>query len=460
MTQGHPSRDVLELFLRGRLSVAEMRSVCVHVLSECAECRRITSALWACADVELTEIEEQDLAGESGRTAPDGYDEVIDRVLRQVAARQPVVERERELARELCDELLRHPSAHRHLLVSNSARFRNRMLGELLLARSHEAGFTDPAQATELARLGVSLAETLTAEDCGGTEAWNGLYVRAWAQLGNAHRISSHHAEAERAFAAVAARLEQNRIGLLDAARVLDLEASLRRDQRRFAEASRLLDRVVAIYQQLGQWHLLGRALKQKSMICGEAGDLESEMALLRRALDLLDPNEEPRTFLAARHNLILALNQSGRSREAFSLLFHTRPLYLKLGDRMNLLRMRWLEAMVAFGLGRMDQAETAYREVRQAFLDLGLDYDAALASLELAGVLARQGRAVDLRCLAEEILAVFSSRNIHRETMAALLFFCHAVRMEKAESGLADEIAEFLKRARNNPDLRFAPSR
>jgi hypothetical protein len=230
MTQGHPSRDVLEQFLRGRLSVAEMRSVCVHVLRECAECRRITSALWARADVELTEIEEQDLAGETGRTAPDGYDEVIDRVLRQVAARQPIVERTRELARELCDELLRYPSAHRHLLVSNSARFRNRMLGDLLLARSHEAGFTDPAQATELARLGVSLAETLTAESCGGTEAWNGFYARAWAQLGNAHRISSHYAEAERAFAAVAARLEQNRIGLLDAARVLDLEASLRRD--------------------------------------------------------------------------------------------------------------------------------------------------------------------------------------------------------------------------------------
>jgi len=460
MTQGHPSRDVLEQFLRGRLPVAEMRAICLHVLRECTECRQITAALWDCEEIEPAETGEQCLAGETGQAAPDPYDEIIDRVLREVAARQPAIARDRELARELYDELLQHPSAHQHLLVSNSARFRNRMLGELLLERCHEAGFTDPALATELARLGVSLAEALTAEDCGGTEAWNGFYARAWAQLGNAHRISSRHGEAERVFAAVAARLESGRIGLLDSARVLDLEASLRRDQRRFVEASRLLDRVIAIYQRLGQWHLLGRALKQKSMICGEAGDLESEMALLRRALDLLDPNAEPRTFLAARHNLILALNQSGRSREAFSLLFHTRPLYLKLGDRMNLLRMRWLEAMVALGLGRMDQAETAYREVRQAFLDLGLDYDAALASLELAGILARQGRAADLRGLAEETLAVFSSRNIRRETMAALLFFCHAVRMEKAETGLADEVAEFLKRARHNPDLRFAPSR
>jgi tetratricopeptide (TPR) repeat protein len=237
---------------------------------------------------------------------------------------------------------------------------------------------------------------------------------------------------------------------------VLDLEASLRRDQRRFPEAARLLDRVIVIYQRLGEWSLLGRALKQKSMVCGETGDLESEMALLRRALDLLDPNEQPRTFLAARHNLITALHQSGRSREAFSLLFQTRPLYLKMGDRMNLLRMRWLEGMVALGLERMEQAEVAYREVREAFIDLRLDYDAALASLDLAGVLVRQGRSADVRCLAEEMLTVFSSRDIHREAMAALLFFCRAAKMEKAGKDLVDSIADFLKRARNDPDLPF----
>jgi tetratricopeptide (TPR) repeat protein len=361
-----------------------------------------------------------------------------------------------ETSEELYNELLKHPIARQHLLVGNSARFREQGLGELLLERSHESGFSEPARAVELAHLGVVLAEALTAEDCGGSEVCAGLQARAWAQLGNAHRIASDHLAAEQAFAVVAERLVESRIGPLDTARVLDLEASLRRDQRRFPEAARLLDRVIVIYQRLGEWSLLGRALKQKSMVCGETGDLESEMALLRRALDLLDPHEQPRTFLAARHNLITALHQSGRSREAFSLLFQTRPLYLKMGDRMNLLRMRWLEGMVALGLERMEQAEVAYREVREAFIDLRLDYDAALASLDLAGVLVRQGRSADVRCLAEEMLTVFSSRDIHREAMAALLFFCRAAKMEKAGKDLVDSIADFLKRARNDPGLRF----
>lgn len=365
-----------------------------------------------------------------------------------------------ELPSELYAELLRHPIARRHLLVGNSARFRNRRLGELLLERSHEAGFSEPARAVELARLGATLAEALTAEDCGGAEACDGFYVRAWAQLGNAHRIAAGHPAAEQAFARVSKRLGERRIGPLDTARVLDLEASLRRDQRRFPEAARLLDRVIAIYQRLGEWSLLGRALKQKSMVCGEAGDLDSEMALLRRALDLLDPNEEPRTFLAARHNLITALHLSGRSREAFSLLFQTRPLYLKMGDRMNLLRMRWLEGMVAQGLERMEQAEVAYREVREAFLDLGLDYDAALASLDLAGALLRQGRSAEVRCLAEEMHAVLRSRELHPEAMVALSCFCRAAQAETAGTELVDAVADFLKRARNDSALRFPLSR
>jgi len=384
----------------------------------------------------------------------DAYDEVIDRVFAVTVAVEPEVERGRAHAHALYQELLLHPAARQNLLVSNSARFRSRMLCELLIQGSHEAGFNDPAQAAGLARLAITMAESLTAESCGGREALNGLRAKAWAQLGNAH-----HPAADRAFAETKERCEQGEIGLLDLARVLDLEASLRRDQRRFGEASLLLDQVIRIYQRLGQWHLLGRAFKQKSMACGEAGDVEGEMALLRRALDLLDPNEEPRTFLAARHNLITALHQSGRPREAFSLLFHTRPLYLKMGDRMSLLRMRWLEGLVAQGLGRVEQALTAYREVRKAFIELGLDYDAALASLDLAGLLVEQARTADVRRLAEEMLIVFSSRDIHREAMAALHFFCHAAQVEKVETALVQNVSDFLKRVRTNPALRFAAS-
>ncbi|HEX7184761.1 MAG TPA: tetratricopeptide repeat protein [Thermoanaerobaculia bacterium] len=455
MTDDHPTRESLERFLLGQLPASEMRLVSRHLFTGCAECRRIAGDDWE------TEGGEAAGAREDCTGVLDAYDAVFDKVLQRVSLKEALIARERMAARELCEELTQHPTSRQLLLVSNSVRFRNPALCDLLLERSQEAAFqAEMTRSIDLARLAIVLAETLTEEGCGSAEVRNGLLMRAWAQLGNAHRLNGEHPEAEQAFEAANTFLgEDGQFGLLDAARVLDLEASLRRDQRRFDEAMDLLDRVVAIYQQLGQRSLLGRALKQKSLVCGEAGDLESEMDLLKQSLEHIDPVEEPRTFLSARHNLVIALYQSGRASEAFTLLFHTRPLYLKMGDRMTLLRLRWVEGMVACGMGRAEQAEVAFREVRDAFVELQLDYDAAVVSLDLAGVYVLQGRSADLRRLAEEMLAVFTSRNIPREAFGALLFFCEAAKLEKAEAAVVHEVSEFLKRARGNPDLRFTPT-
>src|SRR6185295_6643881 len=368
------------------------------------------------------------------------------RVFDRVVAAEAVIAEQRVAGRRLFEELMEVPATRRHLLLSNSARFRNRMLCECLVEEGFEAGFKNPRQAVEVATLATLVADRLTPADCGGVEeARNSLRARAWAQLGNAHRIVFDLVKSEQAFSVAEALLEEGPVGLLDKSRVLALLACLRRDQRRLAEAHQLYDRAAFVYKKLGQWNLLGQTLLQKAMVCGEAGDEESRMTLLRRALDLIDPQADPRLFLAARHNLISALHESGRSREAFALLFHTRPLYLKTGDRMHLLRLRWLEGLVAFGLQRIEQAEVAFREVREAFGELGLDYDAALAALDLAGVYIAQGRTHDVRRIAEETLAVFQARNTHQEAMAALLVFSDAARLDRAELELVREVSGFL---------------
>lgn len=395
------------------------------------------------------------------------YDAVLDRVFSRVTLEEAGIEAARRRAAGLFDELMQHPPARQQLLVHNSARFRDRMLCERLLAASHDEGFRDPAIAHQLARLAVTIAERLadlapaalgsTAQAQG--EVLAGLRARSWAQLGNALRIISDHDGALAAFRSAEALLAANpRLGLIDKARVFDLKASLCRDRRQFAEATRLLDRVITIYRRLGQTNLVGQALAQKANVLLHARDAEGCMALLRSALELIDPHEDPRWYLIVRHNLITALVDDGKPREAFALLFHTRPLYLKMGDRMNLLRLRWLEGQVAQGLNRLEQAEAAFREVRDAFVEMGIDYDAALVSLDLAAVYAQQGRTTETRLLAQEMLAFFESREIHREAMAAFLVFCHAAQVEQAGLGLVREVAAFLKQARRTPDLHFTP--
>ncbi len=457
MPDSHPTRDALGQFILGQLSPIEMRDIAWHLLNGCAECQAVTSTLWEPVDC-FEEADVLELPASSEEDAGDEYDEVLDRVFEKVAVTEAVLAEQRDAGCRLFAELMQVPPERQHLLLTNSPRFRKRMLCELLIEESHENGFQDPRRAVELARLGVQLADRLTAGDCGGEDFREGLRARAWAHLGNALRISSDVEEAESAMAVAEELLNGGRLGLPDRARVLALLAALRRKQKRFGEALQIFDRASAIYKKLGQWNLLGRTLLQKSLACGEAGDIDSEMGLLRRALDLIDPQADPRLFLAARHNLIHALHESGRSREAFALLFHTRPLYLKMGDRMNLLKLRWLEGLVASGLQRYEQAEAAFREVREGYAAQGLDFEAALTSVELASLYAVQGRTADVLRVAEETLAIFQSRNTHREALAALLVLYSAAQRDQAGSGLVRQVSDFLKRARNNPDLRFSP--
>lgn len=401
----------------------------------------------------------------AANTANTAYDAVLDRVFARVTQQEAAIEAERRRAEALLAELMQHPPARQSLLIHNSVRFRGPMLCESLIAAGHEMGFRDPARSQHLARLAVEVAERDAARS-GSPAATTqtaalaaGLRARAWAQLANAKRLGADLEGAARTFALTDAILAaEPAISPLDQARILDLKASLARDRRDMPQALRLLERAISIYRRLGQTGMLGNALSQKALVLLEAGDHKASMPLLRRALDLLDPNEDPRRYLSARHNLICALLADGRPRDAFALLFHTRPLYLKVARRAMLVRMRWVEGQIAHALHRVDQAEAAYVEVREGFVEMGDAYDAALVSLDLASLYAQQGRAAEVRRLAQEMLTFFESRQIHREAMAALLVFCKAARMEQAGLGLVQEVAAFLKRARAVPDLVFSP--
>ncbi|HEX4498890.1 MAG TPA: tetratricopeptide repeat protein, partial [Thermoanaerobaculia bacterium] len=155
-------------------------------------------------------------------------------------------------------------------------------------------------------------------------------------------------------------------------------------------------------------------------------------------------------------HNLIGFLNESGQSQEALSVLEQTRSLYLTLGEQTHLIRLRWLEGRICRDLGRLDEAETALREARDGFIEHGIGFDAARASLDLATVYLQQGRTGELKRVASEMVPIFESRDVHQEALAALLLFRQAADAEEVTLGLLERIAGYLRRARQNPDLRF----
>ncbi|HEX7181377.1 MAG TPA: hypothetical protein VF756_06010 [Thermoanaerobaculia bacterium] len=438
----HPDRATLDSFSRGALSAAEALRVEAHLRSGCALCQgRVDDLLLSM------------VGPEPGSEA--AMDTAWARIVTMLERRMSELRREREDAPGLLAELLNRPAAERSALIHSGGPLRTFAVCELLIEKGFEEGFRDPAQALELAALAVEAAGCLDPASYGRSVVQD-LRARAWAYLGNARRIASDLPGADQALSFAESLLQEGSADPLEEARLLDLRASLLSDQGWFEQAAELLDSVIAIYEDLRDPQRQGRALIGQGLFLSYAGLSEQAVERLAEGLSRIDWDEEPRLVLMARHNLAWCLNDSGRPEEASHLLDRFRHTYGTFPDPWTGLRLAWLEGRIAARLGRDEDAERAFREVRGRFLEKDLCYDASMVTLDLAGLYLRQGRNAEVRQVAAEMLPTFLSQDVHRQAVAALTAFQQAVEMDQATPLLIQEVAAYLVRARKNPRLRF----
>ena len=435
----HPNQGELSRFVAAELASADNRRVVRHLLAGCQRCRRATAELWRPSRV-----------GE--------FSGVVERVLRRTANQETSIARERREAVTLLGELAELSPPRQLLLILNSRRYCNWFLCEALIEKAFEAGLSDPEAAVAQAEAATALAERLLAAQ-GDEPVMRDLVGRAWAVLGNARRLRSDLSGAEEALGRAATELESGSGDPLEEVRLAGFLGSLRREQRRFKESSSCYDRAIRCARAAGDAHLAGRALLDKATTLGEAGQPDKEIDGLRRAVDLLDGDREPRLLLIAQHNLTWALKESGRLDEALSSLQEILPLHARSAKPMDLLRLRWLEGKLAQAQGELERAEAAFRDVCNGFLDRQVPYDAALASLDLAAVLFEQDRLGEMKRLTAEILPAFHAMGLHREALAALALFEQAVERERISLRFIAELAGYLQRARSDPKLAFQPT-
>jgi len=147
-----------------------------------------------------------------------------------------------------------------------------------------------------------------------------------------------------------------------------------------------------------------------------------------------------------------------GRVAEAASKLLDLRVLAERLGEELDLVRVRWLEGKIEAGLDRTAEARKAFEQVSREFRTRELAYDYALASLELAVLLLEKGNTVGVRSIAQEMLWIFKAQGVHREALAALRLFYEAATRNEATTKLTRKIVQYLYRAQHDPELRFLP--
>jgi len=86
-----------------------------------------------------------------------------------------------------------------------------------------------------------------------------------------------------------------------------------------------------------------------------------------------------------------------------------------------------------------------ALTRVRDYFHTEGIAYDYAVVSVELGTILLEEGRAREVRELAEEVMWIFKSQGIHKEALEALALFCHAAKADQAPKDRRKRIGVFM---------------
>jgi tetratricopeptide (TPR) repeat protein len=372
--------------------------------------------------------------------------QVFDRFSDPLDDQLPGILQEIDEAAALLSEILGTAGPERRALLESGVRFRSLQLCQLLEERSRDAWFSDPARAVQLADLAVAVAERLDDAHYGLPLAEDAR-ASAWAHLGNAYRIASDHQRAEEALQTAEEHQRRSGGDAYTEALILSFKASLRSAQGRYDEAARLLDGAITVYRQARDRHEEGRVLILKGTALGHAGRHSEAVRLIRRGLTRIDLFQEPRLLVTARHNLIFFMTDGGLYQEAEDSLAETRRLYVELGERMNLVRLRWLEGKLARELGRLEEAEAALKEARDAFLADDIAIDAALVSLDLAILYMQRGETTALKELAAEMRPIFESGDVHPEALAAVLLFQQAAETEQVTRTLLDQVAAWLQR-------------
>jgi transcriptional regulator with XRE-family HTH domain len=360
-------------------------------------------------------------------------------------------ERARREAARIWKLLRGETPAKRREMIASRREFQQWAVVERLCAESVRAAADDASQALELASLALAAAELVPGDD-----AWRArLQGYAWAFIANARRVGGDLTAAEEAFG-TAWRLWRAGAAVgerpLGGWRLLDLEASLRREQRQFEVAAGLLERALARAPASARAHVL----LMKAVTFEQAGAIDAAVAALRQAAPMAAALGEPRDRWVLLFNLLVNLCHLGHHGEAEHHLPALGELTLELGNRLDTLRLTWLTGRIAAGLGRSEQARAAFESVRRTFALLGNAYDAALASLDLAVLLLEAGEKAAVRALAAEMAPIFDAQRVHREALAALALFCDAVQSETATVELARRLVEYLEQARRKPWLRF----
>lgn len=429
MLQDHPMVEEFESFLRDASRpghAARNAKILRHLLAACPTCRdRLDTVGWTSDRLErLVYLPGGTSRSESSVSAQNRYDygrafAKADQAITDFLTVTPPSPVDLEA---LLEELDRVPRDLQLTQVEGEERFASPRLAQMLMERSHAARYADPEAMLHWAQVARSIATRCAPENLGSTAKLSDLRARAWSQYGNALRLVGRLRDAEEAMITAQGYLRMGTGDPALKAKLCEQIASLYSFQRRFDAAIETLIEAAEIYRQLGETHALARTLVQEATATLYAGEAESAVILLNRAIPLIDHEVDPHLLLAACHNLVRCYIDLDRPEQALSIYSETRSLYREFDDSLILLRAGWQEGQLLRDLGHLRAAESALLRAQSGFMEQGLMYEVALVCLDLAALYVRLKAIDDLKQTVTATVPIFRALGVDREALASLL--------------------------------------
>ena len=416
----HLTPQDLQAFAGGELSREGARAVVAHLLSGCDACRSESAGVW--------------LLEKPRKPLPlDAYDTAIDRVLAVLQGGSEAVATTPSPATGWLQEQ-----------AGVAADVQGPALVEALLQRAWDLRHESPEETRRISRMAVLAAGALSAETHGAPRVAD-LLSRASAGYGNACRIAGDLDAAQEALDQAAELLAQGTGDLTDRARIYEFKASLEAARGNYDSALAALDAAYALHIERDDTHMAGRDLIAKGLYVGHTGRSRDAFRLTQRGLGMVDETREPGLVLSAIHNQLWFLVESGRLREARSLLgVHRDRLATGETQRLDLL---WLEGRISAGLRNEEAGLRDLEAAEQGFLASGRRAQAASVQLDQAAVHLRQGdseRALALIRAAEE---AFLQMDTPQSTRMGLAFLRRSLAERQIPAQFVLRLADIVRR-------------
>ncbi len=345
--------------------------------------------------------------------------------------------RDRQLAWErlqawvLWCELEPLPPAERQHRVRHYKEFHTWGMYERLLEASVWHRHNDPAEAVDIVKLAVLVAENMPSSHIPGRAGGRTrLLARAWTHLANAMRVAADFDDARRALNQAWGFWEDAHDPETEA-RIYSVEASYHSDRGDFAMAEIVGQQALDIYTALGAEyrHEQGQTLLTMGVNLIDANPRKG-MLFLRRSLGLVDLNREPRLHLYGKHSIAACLAALRQGEAALAALEEVRPLYRQYDDDAFIqLRLHWLEGRVVRCLGKPVEAAQVFAQVAEQFRALDMRHETVLAALDQAEALAAQGDFDAAQRALEEVTPLMTAWRLNTYLVAAWLLLINALK-------------------------------